>query len=677
MGAVHLVVRHAGAFAAGFVLVASSAPAQVTGIRNTKHNLSATSANVVRATSESEICVFCHTPHGGRTDAPLWNRNYGGAPYTPYTSPSLQGAAGQPNGYSKLCLSCHDGTIALGDVLNTPNASVSSSIQMTGVGGGGTMPAGNTHLGTNLANDHPVSFVYDQVLQRADGELRDPATVGTGDVPLYEGATPGVANTVQCTSCHDPHTDARPKFLRRSPRGQTDNLCLSCHNKPGWVGSTHNESALVATIGGVTGAVSEHACMSCHAPHAVDGAERLLRNGATAGVSAIEQTCYQCHTSGGPAQNIQTEFAKPGSRHPVENSSYSGRHRPVFITQPSTGLPEGVLLQPGQPAPDARFTDQQHVECVDCHNPHRAVRANSLEGMRGIDLNGSVLANVLNDSSASGLSQQYAVCFRCHGDSYATALPVVLTSGLAPTNKRIEFQTSNSAFHPIGAPGRNTSANLNAQLMPNGLSVQATIRCTDCHNSEAYAATTGKISSATGSPSGPHGSANPSLLRANYRSTLGVNSYNANNFALCFRCHSSSALFGSSTNFYDDIDGKDNLHDLHVRDRADKTGAICKSCHYNIHSNAQTTTTQYNVDGATYLTPPTATPTRNVNFHPSIRGIGGRARPEWWFNSATRERRCYLQCHTSSGATGGTIMNGTTGSGGKKALYRPASGDVQ
>ena len=654
----------------------ASARSQVTGIQNTKHNLAVSSANAVRSTSESEICVFCHTPHGGRTDAPLWNRSNGTALYTPYTSPSVQGSTGQPNGHSKLCLSCHDGTIALGDVRNTPNASPSGSIQMTGVTGSGTMPSGPTLIGTNLSTGHPVSFVFDQTLRTDDGELVDPTTLSASAVKLYEGVTPGVRNTVQCTSCHDPHSDVLPKFLRKDPRGQTDNLCITCHSKTGWVGSTHQSSSASATIGGVTAAVSNHACLSCHSPHTVDGAERLLRNGALSGSSAIEQTCYQCHVAGGSAQNIRSEFAKTGSKHPVENSTFAGRHNPVFITQPPAGLPENVLLQPGLPAPDSRFTDQQHVECVDCHNPHRVVKSSLLEGMPGIDLNGGIVANVRNDSSAAGLSQQYAVCLRCHGDSFATALPVTLASGLAPSNKRVEFQVTNSAYHPIGAAGRNMSANLDAQLTPNGLSVRAMIRCTDCHNSEAYAATSGKVVAVSGSPSGAHGSSNPSLLRAIYRSTLGVSTYSATNFALCYRCHSATALLGSSTNFNDNINGKGNLHALHLRDRIDKTGAICKSCHYNAHSNAQTSTTQYNVDGATLTTPPSATPTRNVSFHPNIRGIGGRPRPEWWFSSVTRERRCFLQCHTVSGGVGGTIMNGPSGSGGKVAVYRPASGDL-
>ncbi len=641
-----------------------------TGIRNTKHNLSAPSLNPVRATSETQICVFCHTPHSGRTDAPLWNRNLSTATYTPYTSPSLQGATGQPTGYSKLCLSCHDGTIALGAVLNTPNTSPPGTIAMTGTGAGGVMPAGRSLIGTNLMNDHPVSFVFDQTVRTNDGELVDPATLAATPLKLSEGATPGVENTMQCSTCHDPHTSALPKFLRRSARGRTTNICLACHTKPGWAASTHEASSASVTIDGTAAAVSEHACMSCHAPHADLGAQRLLRAGATAGVSTIEATCYQCHTAGSVGQNIQSEFLKT-SRHPVANATYAGRHNPVFITQPPTGLPENVLLRPGVAAPDARFTDQMHVECVDCHNPHRATKASKLEGMRGINLAGTIIANVRNDSSVAGLSQQYAVCFRCHGDSFATALPATLASGLTPKNKRTEFQTTNSSHHAVGGVGRNSSANLNAQLTPNGLSVNSVIKCTDCHNSNAYAATFGKVVAAVGSPSGPHGSTNASMLRANYLMTWTTGGlYSANNFALCFRCHNEAALMGSpattTTNFYDA--GRGNLHYFHMIGSIGKSGAICASCHFNVHSNQQAPNTQYNINLAVSNTPPPGTPTRLVNFSPNNLPGRNRLRPEWWFNTVTKRRECYLVCHTPTGGTGGNSHGGSS--------YQPASGDL-
>jgi predicted CXXCH cytochrome family protein len=662
MTSVPVVRRRVGAvFASRVCLVAGLASvlgalphpaAAQTAVRNTKHNLSAMSANPVRATSQTEICEFCHVPHQARIDAPLWNRNSSVATYRPYTSPSLQGSVGQPNGNSKLCLSCHDGSIANGAVLVVPGTGAAGTIAMTGTGAGGVMPAGTSLTGTNLTADHPVSFVFDQTVRINDGELVDPSTLSATALKLMEGATAGVNNTLQCSTCHDPHTDALPHFLRITPRGRAGNLCVTCHIKPGWSLSTHESSMASVTIGGTAAAVSAHSCMSCHAPHTDDGAQRLLRAGATAGVSTIENTCYQCHKTAGVGQNIQAEFAKT-SKHPVANATYAGRHNPVFITQPPTGLPENVLLRPGVPAPDARYTDQMHVECVDCHNPHRDTKANMLEGMRGISLTGAILSNVLNDSSAAGSSTQYAVCLRCHGDSYLTALPTTLASGLTPKNKRTEFQSTNSAQHGVGSVGRNNSSNLNAQLSPYGLSVNAVLKCTDCHNSNSYSGT-GRVARVAGTPSGPHGSTNTRILRANYRNTWGVTTFSAANFTLCFQCHSQTVLMGSAstttTNF---VGGGVNLHYEHLVGWIGATGAICASCHYNIHSNQETTTTQYNINNVIYTTPPPGTPTRLVNFSPNNVRVGTLTRPQWWYNSTTRERRCYVTCHSATGANGG------------------------
>jgi len=107
------------------VMVAGSVWAErISDIRNTPHNLSVSGPGTVKATSETQVCVFCHTPHGATQGVtPLWNRQLSNQTYTPYTSSSLdanaiQGSLDQPGGSSKLCLSCHDGTIALGSVLS-------------------------------------------------------------------------------------------------------------------------------------------------------------------------------------------------------------------------------------------------------------------------------------------------------------------------------------------------------------------------------------------------------------------------------------------------------------------------------------------------------------------------------------------------------------------------------
>jgi predicted CXXCH cytochrome family protein len=643
----------------------------------TKHNLSATGPGTITAGpgGESEICVFCHTPHGGQsTDGPLWNRNLSVQTYQPYDSPSLQSASGQPTGSSKLCLSCHDGTIALGSVLNVRGG---SSVALQNTGASGEMPAGTSLIGTNLTNDHPVSFDFDAGVATTDGELVTPSGGMIGPLPLFPR---GGGSELQCTTCHDPHSPTPDNFLRIEPRDQNNGLCLTCHSKTGWAGSTHEASNV--TWQGMS--MSEHSCLTCHAPHTTEGAERLLRNGASGGESAIEETCFQCHqssTSGGIAPDIEGEFLK-GNSHPITLSP--GGHRPMFIDRPPTGLPENVALSPGLPAEDSRFSDTKHVECVDCHNPHRVTSTNRTEGMRGIDLDGSEVQNVITSITPppdnADNDQMYPVCLRCHGTTYDLVIGTSdLPSGAQPGNKLTEFQRTNSSYHPVSGPGRNRSTNLNAQLTGAGLSIDAVIECTDCHNSDSYENTSGRVP-ATGNnddtPVGPHGSAYASLLRAPYWNNLpGPSNWNQNNFKLCFQCHAVNRLVtndrqsnGSRTNFYQQ-NGADNLHLVHLDDRSDKAQATCKSCHYNIHSNAASPNTIYIIDGIEYDgSPPDDFPTRLVNFHPMIAGTGGYAKPRWSYNTGTRNRTCNLRCHGTDGSFGsGDTMNET---------YRPETAGV-
>ncbi|MCX6268382.1 MAG: 6-bladed beta-propeller, partial [Bacteroidetes bacterium] len=87
-------------------------------IVNTRHNLSVNGPGEMRANSEEEICLFCHTPHSSRPESPLWNRREPGVTYNLYKSSTMQALPGQPDGTSMLCLSCHDGTIALGSLIS-------------------------------------------------------------------------------------------------------------------------------------------------------------------------------------------------------------------------------------------------------------------------------------------------------------------------------------------------------------------------------------------------------------------------------------------------------------------------------------------------------------------------------------------------------------------------------
>lgn len=205
-------------------LLAVSTAAGAQSIRTTKHNLSASGPGPYRASTETQICVFCHTPHNSRTVAPLWNRIDPGGTYSMYWTPTMDAypsaaAAPQPGGSTKLCLSCHDGSIALGAT------AASGSIAMSG--GVTTLPSSSGgYFGKDLSGHHPVSFqVTDQIIAtnnaKGDMPLKSLAQMRAGSVAHVDRF-----DQVQCVSCHDSHQDPFGSFLRSASQ---DAICLACH----------------------------------------------------------------------------------------------------------------------------------------------------------------------------------------------------------------------------------------------------------------------------------------------------------------------------------------------------------------------------------------------------------------------------------------------------------------
>lgn len=179
-----------------------------------------------RTWSGGEICVVCHTPHNAALvpDAPLWNHELTTATHDVYISPTFDGSATitQPAGSSLLCLSCHDGTVALDSF---------------GGATGSVFIGGQYNLGTDLTNDHPISFVYDSALVTADGGLHEPSavtvTIGSGE-DTKTGTIQEVMlfnDQLQCASCHDVHNKftVDEKLLKITTAGSE--LCLKCHDK--------------------------------------------------------------------------------------------------------------------------------------------------------------------------------------------------------------------------------------------------------------------------------------------------------------------------------------------------------------------------------------------------------------------------------------------------------------
>ncbi|NOX64570.1 MAG: cytochrome c3 family protein [Chlorobi bacterium] len=165
-----------------------------------------------------EICVTCHTPHQADisvSDAPLWNHEVTTATFTPYTSGTLDATVAQPNGSSKLCLSCHDGTVAVDNFGGRTN--------------GNEFVTGDHKIGTDLRNDHPVSFIYDASLATTDDGLFNPTTTNSGLGSTIK-ADMLISDKLQCASCHDVHNGSGVADLLVKSNAASA-LCLTCHNK--------------------------------------------------------------------------------------------------------------------------------------------------------------------------------------------------------------------------------------------------------------------------------------------------------------------------------------------------------------------------------------------------------------------------------------------------------------
>jgi len=205
-----------------------AAPLALAGVSGSKHDLGSGGNTTLKATNTSEVCVFCHTPHQATAAAgqyPLWNHTLSSqASYGVYNSSTLNAndvtdignATAGSAAVSNLCMSCHDGTIAVGSLYNPPNAATPDNNNTF------LTSASNAYIGTDLSNDHPVNFTYDTNLANADGELYNPSNT-TAVANLL------ISNKVQCSSCHDPHDDTNTPFLVMSNANSA--LCLTCHIK--------------------------------------------------------------------------------------------------------------------------------------------------------------------------------------------------------------------------------------------------------------------------------------------------------------------------------------------------------------------------------------------------------------------------------------------------------------
>jgi len=121
---------------------------------------------------------------------------------------------------SRMCLSCHDGTVALDSF---------------GGQGGASWMVGDELLGTNLVNDHPVGsdaeYPPDPPPSWWAGAFRDEADLpGALRLKNWVNQAGQTRRVVGCTTCHNPHRrGGYDHLLNMSNAGSA--ICLGCHIK--------------------------------------------------------------------------------------------------------------------------------------------------------------------------------------------------------------------------------------------------------------------------------------------------------------------------------------------------------------------------------------------------------------------------------------------------------------
>lgn len=160
-------------------------------------------------TASYGLCSFCHIAHKfGRTvTAPgylLWNHQLSSQTYQPYSSDTMVATpsavdASVANNPTALCLSCHDGTVAI----NSFYEDIATADYSSTVGAASKVYMMDDTTVADLTKQHPVNFVYPNDANAANIGLKTSTLVSAnGNVPLPGGK-------MQCDTCHDPH--AGPK----------------------------------------------------------------------------------------------------------------------------------------------------------------------------------------------------------------------------------------------------------------------------------------------------------------------------------------------------------------------------------------------------------------------------------------------------------------------------------
>jgi predicted CXXCH cytochrome family protein len=315
----------------------------------------------------------------------------------------------------------------------------------------------------------------------------------------YDDSSAANTNMV-CYYCHEEFTftgmsqgEGRYGFYQgKSAYRVADGAHAGSGNSGGM--TTGEESSVAATSGGPN-KTDPGNCNNCHNPHGYDD---------NAGAPWTEPIpfmlfaregllCIGCHTSGGAGDDVATDVQKT-------HGSTSSAHKAADATLAADDYQEVHDITSEYNS----IVTTQHVECVDCHNPHAATTvlhtqgtnavSGALEGVVGVSATTPSEWTEPSYSVVNPATMEYQICYKCHSGANTAAAGFADWGGgsgsTAWTDVGLEFNPSNTSYHPVVAA---TSTTDRISGLTGGWSLGDIMYCSDCHESDSTV-------------TGPHGS---------------------------------------------------------------------------------------------------------------------------------------------------------------------------
>ena len=395
--------------------------------------------------------------------------------------------------------------------------------------------------------------------------------------------------------------------------------------------------------------MSTDKCSICHRSHSAKGQNLSTQP------TLQSALCFTCHGGLGAQANVEEQFIGVPENNNLTRQYY--RHDTVGATVTTAHISAGKNEFEG--------VSNRHSECGDCHNPHQVNNAVATTTPTGVAISGRLAGmsgvSVVNGAAGtaptypfldglspeSSITREYQLCFKCHSGFTTLSSNGSFGPSRYRLDQGIEFNPNNESYHPIEAPGKNTTAAMTASLAGTSpykqwtFTTGSTIRCVNCHASSTnYNLVTPP---AANGDLPMHTSKNPGILLQNYRNRelkpRGV-AYDASDFALCYMCHAEAPFRNrdsNATNFRE--------HERHVSGLSGNTTsatsidqpgagggkAICAECHFRQHSTALSDQTVPQVAGPGL-----------VSFAPNVTASSG---VRSWTREETGRGSCTLTCH--------------------------------